>query len=113
MDRRAAVLGEVAAPPPGRQTHCCSQCEFPIAVYGRLAPCLHIFCLPCASAMPACPECGAAVTKLEPIAAGSGPVFISSVTRQAFRGAASLAQAERQADAHREQLAAQQQRPPF
>ena len=38
----------------GDKTHFCVACSFPIAVYGRLQPCLHAFCLSCASDMDGC-----------------------------------------------------------
>jgi E3 ubiquitin-protein ligase Hakai len=38
----------------GRRTHACVCCDFPIAVYGRCAPCLHAFCLTCAAGMAQC-----------------------------------------------------------
>ena len=37
-----------------KKTHVCISCQFPIAVYGRCAPCLHVFCLTCAADMAAC-----------------------------------------------------------
>lgn len=38
----------------GQRTHCCVGCEAPIAVYGRCAPCLHVYCVTCASEMSQC-----------------------------------------------------------
>jgi len=38
----------------GDKTHFCVSCSLPIAVYGRLQPCLHAFCLSCASDMDGC-----------------------------------------------------------
>jgi hypothetical protein len=46
-----------AAPAPPhspRRAHACVVCDFPIAAYGRLMPCLHAFCLQCASTLPVC-----------------------------------------------------------
>lgn len=38
----------------GGKTHICVGCEVPIAVYGRLSPCLHVYCLQCSSRMKTC-----------------------------------------------------------
>ena len=46
--------GGFVDPLPGQRAHCCSCCECPIVIYGRLTPCLHAFCLQCASGMEAC-----------------------------------------------------------
>ncbi|CAI8612829.1 unnamed protein product [Vicia faba] len=32
----------------GERVHFCVRCDFPIAIYGRLSPCDHAFCLDCA-----------------------------------------------------------------
>ncbi|KAL0338229.1 UNVERIFIED_CONTAM: E3 ubiquitin-protein ligase HAKAI [Sesamum angustifolium] len=32
----------------GERVHFCVRCDFPIAIYGRLSPCEHAFCLDCA-----------------------------------------------------------------
>lgn len=37
--------------------HVCINCEYPIAIYGRIWPCLHAFCLSCASEMAKCSLC--------------------------------------------------------
>jgi hypothetical protein len=39
---------------PGDKVHFCICCQTPIAIYGRLLPCLHAFCLTCATDMPKC-----------------------------------------------------------
>jgi hypothetical protein len=39
---------------PGSKVHFCSSCVFPIAQYGRLLPCMHAFCLSCATDMVTC-----------------------------------------------------------
>jgi hypothetical protein len=38
----------------GDKVHFCICCQAPIAIYGRLLPCLHAFCLTCATDMPKC-----------------------------------------------------------
>lgn len=47
-------IGHVQRRLPGDRSHFCVSCSFPIAVYGRLYPCLHAFCLACASDMEEC-----------------------------------------------------------
>ena len=37
--------------------HVCINCDYPIAIYGRIWPCLHAFCLSCASEMAKCSLC--------------------------------------------------------
>ncbi len=39
------------------QVHFCILCEYPVAVYGRVWPCLHTYCLSCASNLPSCSLC--------------------------------------------------------
>ncbi len=36
------------------KVHFCILCEYPVAVYGRVWPCLHSYCLSCASSLPSC-----------------------------------------------------------
>lgn len=40
--------------PNSRRTHFCCACSMPAATFGRLYPCLHAFCLTCASDMDGC-----------------------------------------------------------
>ena len=47
-------IGYVQARKPGDKTHFCVGCSFPIAIYGRLHPCFHTFCLACATDMDSC-----------------------------------------------------------
>lgn len=48
------LLGQLVTPPPGKRAHLCIACHHPITVYGRVTPCLHVFCMSCASSMGAC-----------------------------------------------------------
>ena len=48
------IQGQLDPRARGRRTHLCVCCGFPIAVYGRCAPCLHVYCLTCASDMAVC-----------------------------------------------------------
>lgn len=50
---------------PGDKVHICVRCNFPIAVYGRLIPCEHVFCLTCAKLDPACFLCEERVTRIQ------------------------------------------------
>lgn len=47
-------LGRLVQRTPGNRTHFCFSCHIPIAIYGRLLPCMHTFCLACATDMPQC-----------------------------------------------------------
>lgn len=47
-------VGRVHQRKPGSQAHFCITCSFPVAVFGRLYPCLHAFCIACASDMADC-----------------------------------------------------------
>ncbi|KAL4854861.1 E3 ubiquitin-protein ligase CBLL2 [Chlorella vulgaris] len=82
--------GQIEPRHRGRKTHICASCDFPIAVYGRCAPCLHAYCLTCATSMTQCIICHARITKLERIPKDAG-VFISPLTLQSFRTQADLA----------------------
>jgi E3 ubiquitin-protein ligase Hakai len=42
------LVGVKARRRPGDKVHICVRCNFPIAVYGRLDPCEHVYCLTCA-----------------------------------------------------------------
>lgn len=51
----------------GERVHFCVRCDFPIAVYGRLSPCEHIFCLDCARSDSLCYLCDERVQKIQTI----------------------------------------------
>lgn len=51
----------------GEKVHFCVICNFPIAVYGKLEPCLHAFCLTCAKAEKKCFLCGAEVLRVSSV----------------------------------------------
>ncbi|RYR62076.1 hypothetical protein Ahy_A04g019415 isoform D [Arachis hypogaea] len=42
------TLGRRSRRQLGERVHFCVRCDFPIAIYGRLSPCEHAFCLDCA-----------------------------------------------------------------
>jgi hypothetical protein len=49
-----AGVGHIHQRKAGSQAHFCITCSFPVAVFGRLYPCLHAFCIACASEMSDC-----------------------------------------------------------
>ncbi|XP_055812573.1 E3 ubiquitin-protein ligase HAKAI homolog isoform X1 [Solanum dulcamara] len=51
----------------GERVHFCVRCDFPIAVYGRLSPCEHIFCLDCARSDSLCYLCDERIQKIQTI----------------------------------------------
>lgn len=79
--------GRLVSAREGCKVHVCCKCELPIAVYGRIAPCLHAFCLACATSTSECFVCGAAVQQVEKIQQGACDMFISAATLQSFKSA--------------------------
>ncbi|CAA0830550.1 RING/U-box superfamily protein [Striga hermonthica] len=51
----------------GERVHFCVRCDFPIAIYGRLSPCEHAFCLDCARSDSLCYLCDERVQKIQTI----------------------------------------------
>ncbi|CAH1418615.1 unnamed protein product [Lactuca virosa] len=51
----------------GERVHFCVQCDFPIAIYGRLIPCEHAFCLDCARSDSICYLCDERIQKIQTI----------------------------------------------
>ncbi|KAK2967733.1 hypothetical protein RJ640_012959, partial [Escallonia rubra] len=51
----------------GERVHFCVRCDFPIAVYGRLSPCEHAFCLDCARSDSICYLCDERIQKIQTI----------------------------------------------
>ena len=54
MQESKRYYGTLEVRQRGTKTHICAACDFPIAVYGRCAPCLHAYCLTCAASMAQC-----------------------------------------------------------
>nr|KYP47147.1 E3 ubiquitin-protein ligase Hakai [Cajanus cajan] len=48
----------------GERVHFCVRCDFPIAIYGRLSPCEHAFCLDCARSDSMCYLCDERIQKI-------------------------------------------------
>ncbi|XP_068636914.1 E3 ubiquitin-protein ligase HAKAI homolog [Aristolochia californica] len=51
----------------GERVHFCVRCDFPIAIYGRLSPCEHAFCLACARSDSSCYLCDERIQKIQTI----------------------------------------------
>ncbi|KAG9450997.1 hypothetical protein H6P81_010962 [Aristolochia fimbriata] len=51
----------------GERVHFCVRCDFPIAIYGRLTPCEHAFCLACARTDSSCYLCDERIQKIQTI----------------------------------------------
>ncbi|CAN1134998.1 E3 ubiquitin-protein ligase HAKAI homolog [Linum perenne] len=51
----------------GERVHFCVRCDFPIAIYGRLSPCEHAFCLDCARSDSICYLCDDRIQKIQTI----------------------------------------------
>ncbi|KAK1374892.1 RING-type E3 ubiquitin transferase [Heracleum sosnowskyi] len=59
------IVGRKARPQMGERVHICLRCDFPIAIYGRLSPCDHAFCLDCARSDPTCSICDERIQKIQ------------------------------------------------
>ncbi|CBI30439.3 unnamed protein product, partial [Vitis vinifera] len=59
----------------GERVHFCVRCDFPIAIYGRLIPCEHAFCLDCARSDSICYLCDERIQKIQTIKMMEG-IFI-------------------------------------
>ncbi|KAF8105116.1 hypothetical protein N665_0163s0086 [Sinapis alba] len=59
----------------GERVHFCVRCDFPIAIYGRLNPCDHAFCLECARSDSICYLCDERIQKIQTIKMMEG-IFI-------------------------------------
>ncbi|XP_010935616.1 E3 ubiquitin-protein ligase HAKAI homolog [Elaeis guineensis] len=59
----------------GERVHFCVRCDFPIAIYGRLIPCEHAFCLTCARSDASCYLCEERIQKIQTIKIMEG-IFI-------------------------------------
>lgn len=59
----------------GERVHFCVGCDYPIAIYGRLSPCEHAFCLDCARSDSICYLCDERIQKIQTIKMMEG-IFI-------------------------------------
>lgn len=69
------TVGRRSRRPLGERVHFCVQCDFPIAIYGRLMPCEHAFCLDCARSDSICYLCDERIQKIQTIKMMEG-IFI-------------------------------------
>ncbi|KAL4587284.1 hypothetical protein LXL04_000152 [Taraxacum kok-saghyz] len=69
------TVGRRSRRPLGERVHFCVQCDFPIAIYGRLIPCEHAFCLDCARSDSICYLCDERIQKIQTIKMMEG-IFI-------------------------------------
>ena len=69
------AIGRRSRRPLGERVHICSRCEFPIAIYGRLIPCEHAFCLACARSDSSCYLCDERIQKIQTVKMMEG-IFI-------------------------------------
>ncbi|KAL3161114.1 hypothetical protein ABBQ38_009491 [Trebouxia sp. C0009 RCD-2024] len=83
-------IGQLHNRATGSKTHFCISCNFPVAVYGRTWPCLHTYCLSCASDLDKCALCRTDVARVERISCEQG-LFISPATLQGFKTEQELA----------------------
>ncbi|KAL8213681.1 hypothetical protein R6Q57_003130 [Mikania cordata] len=61
------TVGRRSRRPLGERVHFCVRCDFPIAIYGRLIPCEHAFCLDCARSDSICYLCDDRIQKIQTI----------------------------------------------
>ncbi|XP_042030828.1 E3 ubiquitin-protein ligase HAKAI homolog isoform X1 [Salvia splendens] len=59
----------------GERVHFCVRCDFPVAIYGRLSPCEHAFCLDCSRSHSLCYLCDERIQKIQTIKMMEG-IFI-------------------------------------
>nr|XP_006820324.1 PREDICTED: E3 ubiquitin-protein ligase Hakai-like [Saccoglossus kowalevskii] len=68
-DQKLDLIGEKVVDP---MIHCCSKCDLPILIYGRMIPCKHVVCFDCAKRTDKnCPRCGDTVLRIEQSHLGS------------------------------------------
>ena len=90
--KRPPAVGELLRPEPGRKTHLCIKCDFPIATYGRLLPCRHTFCYQCAHDIGiTCYLCFNQVLEIERVTKAE-EVHVCGVCLASFGGRAELAE---------------------
>ncbi|KAK7373871.1 hypothetical protein VNO80_07291 [Phaseolus coccineus] len=61
------TLGRRSRRQLGERVHFCVRCDFPVAIYGRLSPCEHAFCLDCSRSDSMCYLCDERIQKIQTI----------------------------------------------
>ncbi|KNA11049.1 hypothetical protein SOVF_138780 isoform A [Spinacia oleracea] len=61
------IVGRRSRRQLAERVHFCVRCDFPIAVYGRLSPCEHAYCLDCARSDSICYLCDERIQKIQTI----------------------------------------------
>ncbi|KMT09908.1 hypothetical protein BVRB_5g121260 [Beta vulgaris subsp. vulgaris] len=61
------IVGRRSRRQLAERVHFCVRCDFPIAIYGRLSPCEHAFCLDCARSDSICYLCDDRIQKIQTI----------------------------------------------
>ncbi|KAK4771317.1 hypothetical protein SAY87_031849 [Trapa incisa] len=69
------AVGHTSRRQRGERVHFCVRCDFPIAIYGRLSPCEHVFCLDCARKDSICYICDERIEKIQTVKMMEG-IFI-------------------------------------
>ncbi|XP_057517025.1 E3 ubiquitin-protein ligase HAKAI homolog [Amaranthus tricolor] len=69
------IVGRRSRRQLAERVHFCVRCDFPIAIYGRLSPCEHAFCLDCARSDSICYLCDDRIQKIQIIKMMEG-IFI-------------------------------------
>ena len=59
------LVGEVVPPRDHAGPHFCLRCTMPIAIYGRLSPCNHLYCHACAKTVKTCTFCHKNVVRVQ------------------------------------------------
>ncbi|KAG9157867.1 hypothetical protein Leryth_000063 [Lithospermum erythrorhizon] len=66
------IVGRRSRRQLGERVHFCVRCDFPIAIYGRLSPCDHVFCLDCSRSDSLCYLCDERIQKIQTIKPSEG-----------------------------------------
>ncbi|KAJ0714739.1 putative transcription factor interactor and regulator LIM family [Helianthus annuus] len=72
------TVGQKSSRPLGQRVHMCAQCDFPIAIYGRMIPCEHALCLDCARSGSTCFLCEERIQKIQTVKMMEGMFLCSA-----------------------------------
>ncbi|CAG0916316.1 unnamed protein product [Notodromas monacha] len=91
------IGGKVSSP----MIHCCSQCNKPILIYGRMIPCKHVFCVPCAlKEKDRCKHCRAEAERVDNVRLGFVFMCTEGGTRYGTNGCRRTYMSQRDLQAH-------------